>query len=103
MKIAIASTGESEDSDLSTVFGRAPYFLIFEDGKLSKSIKNPFTVGGGGAGPGSAQMLHNEGVQKVVCAKAGEKAKSALDEKGMELIDMPICRVADALKTLDRG
>jgi predicted Fe-Mo cluster-binding NifX family protein len=100
MKIAIASTGESENSDLSTVFGRAPYFLIFENKKLAKIIKNPFTVGGGGAGPGSAQMLYNEGVEKVICAKTGQKAKDALIEKGIELIDMDICKVADALKTI---
>jgi len=42
VKTAIASNGKDEKAQVSEVSGRAPYFLIFEDGKLTKTIKNPF-------------------------------------------------------------
>ena len=47
MKVAIAATKGSEDAEVSPLGGRAPYYLIFEDGKLVKAIKNPFLHGGG--------------------------------------------------------
>jgi len=33
MRIAIASSGKDENAKVSKVSGRAPYYLIFEDGK----------------------------------------------------------------------
>jgi predicted Fe-Mo cluster-binding NifX family protein len=47
MKIAIASEGENEESSISIRAGRAPYYLIFKDGKLVEKWKNPFARGGG--------------------------------------------------------
>jgi predicted Fe-Mo cluster-binding NifX family protein len=83
MKIAIASTGKTEDSDVSEVSGRAPYYLVFEDGRLVKTIKNPFAVGGGGAGFGVAKMLADEHVELVVAGKFGGNMEGALKEKGL--------------------
>ncbi len=83
MKIAVAAEKGSIDSDICPTAGRAPYYLIFEDGRLVKTIKNPFAVGGGGAGFGVAQMLANEGVERVVSGRFGENMKGALEEKGI--------------------
>lgn len=101
MKIAIASIGDKEDSMVSGIFGRAPYFLLFENGELIKSIKNPFVAGGGGAGYGSARMLANEGVKIVVCSKVGEKAKVILDEEKIEFRALGEVSVAQAVKMLN--
>ena len=70
------------------VAGRAPYFLIYEDGKLVKTIKNPFAVGGGGAGFAVAKMLKDENVDAVVAGHYGENMSGALKEKGVKRIEL---------------
>ena len=57
MKIVVASQGKNQDSEVSLQSGRAPYYLIFEDDKLIKTIKNPFRLGGGGAACWPKKML----------------------------------------------
>ncbi|MBU0536283.1 MAG: hypothetical protein KKE20_04920 [Nanoarchaeota archaeon] len=80
MKIAVASEGKDESSQVSEVSGRAPYYLIFEGRKPVKTIKNPFTVGGG-AGFSVAQMLINEGVELVISGNFGKNMQNMFDSK----------------------
>ncbi len=82
MKIAIASTTQDEQGEIS-VGGRAPYYLIVEDGKIEKSIKNPFAVGGGGAGISVAKMLADLSVEKVISSHFGDKMTRSLEERGI--------------------
>jgi len=87
MKVAVASEGEAEDSAVSRVGGRAPYYLIFEDGKFVKAIKNPFIMGGG-AGVSMAQVLSNEHVEVVISGKFGPSMKMWLAEKGIKMVEV---------------
>jgi len=84
MKIAIASEGKKPDSEISTRGGRAPYYLIFENGKLLETLKNPFAVGGGGAGWSVAYLLSDKKVGLVLAGKIGPNMKSALNEKKID-------------------
>ena len=84
MKIAIASEGKDENSEISSKGGRAPYYLIFENKKLIEIIKNPFATGSGGAGFSVAYMLAEKKVNLVVAGKVGGNMVSALKEKGIE-------------------
>ncbi len=84
MKIAIASDGKNIDSKISSKGGRAPYYFIFEDKKLVETIKNPFAVGGGGAGWSVAYMLADKKVGLVIVEKIGPNMESALKEKGIK-------------------
>jgi predicted Fe-Mo cluster-binding NifX family protein len=85
MKIAIASVGKDINSEISPVAGRAPYILIFDDeGNLIEEIKNPFAIGGGGAGFGVAKMLSDKEVSIVVAGHFGENMKRALEERCIE-------------------
>jgi len=84
MKIAVASEGKDEDSKISQRGGRAPYYLIFEDGKLVEKIKNPFAKGSGGAGFSVAYMLANKNIDLVIAGKIGGNMESALKEKGIK-------------------
>ena len=97
MKIAIASTGKDENAKVSPISGRAEYYLIFEDKKLIKVIKNPFAIGGGGAGPAAAQMLANEGVEMIISGHFGEKMLDALKEKGIKTKTIKEKTVKEAL------
>lgn len=83
MRVAIASTGDNENSEMSPIAGRAPYYLIYENKKLVKAIKNPFAVGGGGAGFGVAKMLKDENVNLVISGHFGENMINALKDKGI--------------------
>jgi predicted Fe-Mo cluster-binding NifX family protein len=83
MKIAVAALKKDENSEVSPVGGRAPFYLIFDGKKLVKAMPNPFRFGGGGAGTGVAQMLGNEGVEMAVCGKFGPNMEAMLKEKGI--------------------
>jgi predicted Fe-Mo cluster-binding NifX family protein len=101
MRIAISSMGESEDSQVSEMSGRAPYYLIFEDSRLVKAVKNPFRIGGGGAGFAVASMLADEKVNIVVSGKFGHNMTGALEEKGIKYKEMHGMTVKEALKKLE--
>ena len=83
-KIAIASEKNNINSLVCKISGRAPYYLIFENKKLIKTIKNPFVSGSGGAGSSVVQMLYNENVDLVISGKFGENMISSFKEKGMD-------------------
>ncbi|MBN2086851.1 NifB/NifX family molybdenum-iron cluster-binding protein [Candidatus Peregrinibacteria bacterium] len=85
MKIAIASVGKKEDSDVSSRGGRAPYYLIFDDkGKFLETVSNPFAIGGGGAGPSVAKMLVDMNVDTIIAGVIGDKMADALNERGIK-------------------
>lgn len=83
-KIAIGSVEGNEDSQVSPQAGRAPFYLIYENGKLVETIKNPFAVGGGGAGFGVAKMLADKGVNLVVAGRFGPNMIAGLEERGLK-------------------
>jgi len=97
MKIAIASEGKSPESDISSMGGRAPFYLIFEDGKLVEAIKNPFAVGGGGAGWSVAYMLAQKKIDLVIAGEIGPKMAAALKEKGLEYREEAGKKVSDVI------
>jgi predicted Fe-Mo cluster-binding NifX family protein len=98
MKIAIASSGKDENSEVSPVAGRAPYYLIYENKKLVKTLKNPFAIGGGGAGFAVAKMLKDEGIELVVAGHYGENMIGALDEKDIKRKELYDISVKEALE-----
>ena len=98
MKIAIASDGEDENSQVSEISGRAPFYLVFEEGKLVKTIKNPFAKGGGGAGFSVAKMLENEKVDLVISGKFGPNVSNALTSANIKFKELTNKTVKQALK-----
>ncbi len=83
-KIAIASEGKTQKSEISEKGGRAPYYLIFENKKLTKAIKNPFAKGSGGAGWSVAYMLADEKINLVIAGKIGPNMETALNQKNIK-------------------
>jgi predicted Fe-Mo cluster-binding NifX family protein len=83
MKISIASEGKELGSEISLKGGRAPYYLIFEEGNLIETMKNPFVLGGGGAGWSIAYKMADKKVDLVIAGKFGSNMESALKEKGI--------------------
>jgi len=84
MKIAIATSTQDENSQISGQAGRAPYYQIFdESGKLLEAVKNPFMFGSGGAGFGVAKMLADKGVNLVIAGDFGPNMISALEDRSL--------------------
>jgi predicted Fe-Mo cluster-binding NifX family protein len=80
-RIAVASEGKGQDSEISLRGGRSPYYLVFEGKELVETIKNPFAVGGGGAGWSVAYMLADKKVDLVIAGRFGPNMEFALKEK----------------------
>jgi len=89
MRIAVASTGKDDTSEVSPRPGRSRFYLIFDtDGHLVEVLSNPFSRGGGGAGFGVAKMLADKGVDIVVGGQFGEKMEGALTGRGLKYLQM---------------
>ncbi|MCK4336273.1 MAG: hypothetical protein KAT94_03740 [Candidatus Aenigmarchaeota archaeon] len=85
MRIAVASLGKDEDSEISEKAGRSPYYLIFDEkGELLEGISNPFAIGGGGAGFGVAKMLADKGVSVLIAGKFGPNMTGAMKGRGLK-------------------
>ena len=89
MKIAVAAYQKSETAEISVHAGRAPFYLIFDErGTLLEILKNPFSIGGGGAGFGVAKMLADKQIQVVVAREFGSNMIDSLKEKGIQTYEM---------------
>lgn len=100
MKIAIASEEDNQNGQVSDRAGRATYYLIFDENKkLLETVKNPFSVGSGGAGFAVAKMLADMNVNTVVATKFGGNMAGTLDDRGVEYKELE-GSIQDALSTL---
>lgn len=100
MKIAIACEKDNLEAEVSSMGGRAPYYLIFENSELIETIKNPFASGGGGAGFSAAYMLAEKGVTLVVAGGFGGNMQDALKERGIQSKEIDNGVVGDIVKEL---
>lgn len=99
MKIAIPISEKSETAFMARRFGRANYYLIYEDQNDEIVIvENPAVNARGGAGIQAVEFLISKGVKAVIVPEVGPNAdrvlKSAnmsiyhgLDLSSLELID----------------
>ena len=84
MKIAVASNSKQPTTNVSSLAGRSPYYLIFDNtGKLIEVIENPYKDVRGGAGSSVAYYLAEKGVTIVVAETFGGKMINAMKSKGI--------------------
>ncbi|MBN2094581.1 MAG: NifB/NifX family molybdenum-iron cluster-binding protein [Candidatus Aenigmarchaeota archaeon] len=83
MKIAISSTGNTLESEVSEVFARCPYFLIVEtEGKsyhLAEAVKNEY-INAGSAGIRAAELIAEKGANGVIAGDFGPRAVDVLSQ-----------------------
>lgn len=99
MRIALASERQDIESEVSLRGGRAHYYLIFENKKLIEVIKNPFAVGGGGAGWSVAYMLSDKKIDLVIAGRIGGNMEFALEEKGIQFKEIS-GKIKDVIKNI---
>ena len=88
MKIAVASTGLNLKSDVSTVFGRSPNFMVLDlendETKNVLPIENP-AKNERGAGNLAAQFIIDQGVEALILGELGNVAFGILRNAGIKI------------------
>jgi len=86
IKIAVASEGETMDSQVGELGARCSWFLFFDqDGALKNTLENPH-MQETEAGLKCAQFLEDHDVTIFVAGKIGEKMGEALESRGIDFI-----------------
>ena len=84
MRIAVASEGKQLTSNVSTLAGRSPYYLICNStGKFIEVVENPYKDVRGGAGTSIAYYLSEKGVTIIIAEIFGNKMINAMKSKGI--------------------
>ena len=100
VKVAIASDTTQPTSNVSSLAGRSPYYLIFDStGQLIEVIENPYKDVRGGAGSSTAGYLAEKGVTIVIAETFGGKMINAMKSKGITYYEFKGI-VSNAVKTL---
>jgi len=104
MKVAITSTGNSQESKLDQRFGRCAFFVIYDtETKSTEFIPNPNKDAKEGAGPASVQLVASRNVQKIISGEFGIKIKSLLDSLKIQMIIIkePEKKIKEIIDTLN--
>jgi len=105
MKICITSRGPDLSSEVDPRFGRARYFIIYDDeSEQYETVDNAQNVNaGGGAGVQSATTVARKGCSWVVSGHMGPKALSVLKEAGIRIATGAGGSVSDAIRSFKEG
>ncbi len=105
MKIAITSEGTIPDSQLNPRFGRAKFFLIFDDQENSWTPidNNQNFQAAQGAGIQAATTVANNQCGVVITGHCGPKAFRTLTGAGIDVYIGNPGTVTDALEAFQKG
>ena len=104
MKICIATAGPDLGSQISPVFGRAPYFLIVDsETEEFKAIENEAAKAFRGAGVATAQTVANEKAEVVITGMVGPNAQMVLEQSGIKVISGVSGTAKEALEKFKSG
>ena len=100
MKIAISARGPNSYSDVDERFGRAYWFLIYddEDGSWMPIDNSANREKAKGAGSSTAEMLKEFGVEQVLTGETGPKAYRVLSQAGINICHGMVGVVRDVLE-----
>lgn len=86
MKIAIPVEDKALEANVSTVFGRANYFLIYDtEREESVFVDNLAQSSAGGAGIKAAQTVVDQKVNALLTPRLGENAADILEAAGIKI------------------
>lgn len=97
MKIAVASMGETLDSNVSEHFGRCPYYIIV-DGDDVHAVKNPYVAHSPGQVP---EFIKSLGADVIISGGMGRRAIEIFKEMGIRALTGARGTVRDAIKNID--
>lgn len=100
MKYLIASEGKTIESSVSSHYGKAPYFLVYDDGTKTLEVK---------ANDGSLDphmVIHDSakaGAQKMICGTIGPHAYQVAERFKVEVCITSGIPVGEAVKLAAEG
>lgn len=101
---AVASQGQEPSSMVAERFGRAPWFLIFDDnGVYSSSLENTSVSMAHGAGGQTVSLLASEGVNVVIGPQFGPNAVTSLKRGSIDAFEASAMLCSDAVKSCKEG
>ncbi len=104
MIICLCSEGKTLEDTISPVFGRAPYFLIYDDQmKVLHSIENIAKDEAHGAGTNAAQIILDKNVNVLITNTLGPNAKSVLSASKIEVFHQAGETPREALSAFQEG
>lgn len=107
MRVAIAATGEGLKSQASPVFGRCSHLIVVDivgdDFKVLKTIPNPATTEGGGAGIKTARIIGDEKAEALISGSVGPNASEVLKQLEVKTYKMTPGNVEENLNLLIQG
>lgn len=84
MKIAMPINENDINSTICPSFGRAPYFLIYDNSvEEYKIMENTAAQSAGGAGIKASQLLIDQNVSIIIGPRYGENAAKLIKEAGI--------------------
>ncbi len=87
MKTVITSEGNTEQALFDMRFGRAAWFLVWDQETGKKEfIENPYKEASNGAGSKVSEKLIEMGIKKVVSGDFGPKAKELLEKFDIQMV-----------------
>ena len=87
IKIAVASDGETVDSQVGEKAARCRWLLFFdEEGKLTETLENPYRDERGGAGTSCAELLAENKITVFVAGFVGNKMAAALERNNITFV-----------------
>ncbi len=85
MRILITAKGNTPDSQIDERFGRAEYFLIYDDQKAEyEMLENVGKLENSGAGVRASQFVIDQKVDALITGALGPKAFMIIDEVEMK-------------------
>ena len=83
--IAVASNGNSLNSNISSKASRCNYYiLIDENGKTLEVLQNPHKDVRGGASSKLIDMIHNKKVSHLIASNFGDKLTASLNSHNIK-------------------
>lgn len=101
MKIAISSQGPQLDSQMDSRFGRAPFFIIWDNEKSELEVldNKDLSSFSNGVGVKAAQKVVDSGAELLVTGHVGPKADQVLKAAGIGIKEFSGSTIQEALNS----
>ncbi len=104
MIICLPADGNSENSSVSSSFGRCPYYAFYDTEKDSfEIVPNPAMNAMSGAGIQAAQFIVNKGADVVLTVNMGPNSGEVLLGAGIKIITGVTGSLRDAVERFKKG
>ena len=104
MIICITSEGNNLDSKVDQRFGRAQYFIFYNDETSQfEAVENENVAGTGGVGVQSGQLVAEKQAKVVLTGNVGPNASQTLESAGIDVVVNVEGSVKEAIERFKKG